>query len=569
MKRAFLFSIIFILLFTIFLLYSVFYLNITQMNELNLAETRNITKVDYVIDDIRSDLLGYLQLSVSIGSNSTNTIINVADTLPSPYTNPTTELSNYRSFINGTYANQTNLINSSNISVISLNTTAFESAPMLQFVNSNSSLNLNYSYTNLNKNELIVNGSSSITNYSITILLNSSCLNSNCSNATWAGGPPNVDSTTAALWHFDEGSGNYAYDSSGNGNTGNLSTSPVPAWVAGKFNTGMNFTGMCTVAASDSPSLDINDSLTVEMWFNAYQIGSGSLLLDKGASNSPGDDNYAIWISMDSKIYASIGNGTTYQNIISTNPVQTKIWYHVAFTANGTTSSNGVLKLYVNGVLDNSTPQTMSPISNSNSLYMGSWRTSGGYYYLGIIDEVAVYSRAKSASEIAADANLFHWDWSPIAMNNNLSAAWRFEEGSGNSSYDSSGNVNTLSFTATSSVVLLPSSVNKAYSINSTFSDNPMFAATEVNYSNVNANDAIYETSTASYSNTFTLGCQASGTCSCEGPSYVCYSLDACVNYGGCTATCPSAGSASTGSTCSISATGCSGSCIPGPGCSD
>ncbi len=558
MKKAFLFSVIFILLFTVLLIFSVFYINMLQMNELNLAQARNITKVAYAMDDVRSDMLDYLQLSVNISSNSTNTILSISDVLPSPYGNPTNELSNYKSFINGTYANQTNLINSSNISVISLNTTAFESAPMLQFVNSNSSLNLNYSYTNLSKNELIVNGLSLLTNYSISITLNSSCLNSNCSNATWAGGPPNVDSATAGLWHFDEGSGTTVADSSGNGNTATFFG--TPQWTTGRFGTGLQIAGYGSysgVNISDSTSLDITGNLTVELWFNKpVVISISEYLLQKG-TNSDSTTNYEIWRNMtDNKIYGTISNGSIYQSVSSITVVQPNTWYHVAFTENGTN-----LTLYINGVLENSTSQTILPASNAYSLNIGGRTPNNPSNFNGTIDEVAIYSRAKSASEIAADANLFHWDWSPIAMNNNLSAAWHFDEGSGNITYDSSGNGNTGGFTGTQTAVLLPSGTNKAYAINSTSTDNPFIATTEVNYSNVNASDGTSETVNASYTNTWGGSCQASGSCSCRGGSSQCADPVLCQDITGCSATCPSAVNASATSTCAAAGYDCAQIC--------
>ncbi len=556
MKKAFLFSVIFVLLFTVLLIFSVFYINMLQMNELNLAQARNITKVAYAMDDVRSDMLDYLQLSVNISSNSTNTILSISDVLPSPYGNPANELSNYRSFINGTYANQTNLINSSNISVISLNTTAFESAPSIQFINSNSSLNLNYSYTNLSKNELIVNGSTLLTNYSISITLNSSCLNSNCSNATWAGGPPNVDSSTLGLWHFDEGSGSYAYDSSGNGNT---CTFAANTWTTGRFGGGASPVFGQSFYVSDSSSLDRVGSHTIELWFKITTFGITYYLVSKDTIGGVTTTDYSISIdSSTNKIRGTVANGTSSAFVLSTNPVQANTWYHVAFVVNGTN-----LTLYTNGVLDNITSETVTPLPNSNKLYLGS-PYGGGLPFPGTIDELAIYSRAKSADEIAADANLFHWDWSPIAMTNNLSAAWHFDEGSGNLTYDSSANNNTGGFTGTQIAVLLPSSVNKAYGINSTSTDNPFIATTELNYSNVNASDGISETVNASYTNTWGSSCQASGSCSCAGDSGDCFAPGVCENIAGCIASCSSAVNASVSNTCAAAGSDCALSCPEG-----
>ena len=63
MRRAFLFSVIFVLLFTVFLLLSAFYLNILQSSEIDIAQAGNITRVVYTRDDIATDILDYLQLA--------------------------------------------------------------------------------------------------------------------------------------------------------------------------------------------------------------------------------------------------------------------------------------------------------------------------------------------------------------------------------------------------------------------------------------------------------------------------------------------------------------------------
>jgi len=558
MKRAFLFSVIFILLFTIFLLLSVFYLNILQMNELNLAETRNITRLVYTEDDITTDLLDYLELSVNVESNSTHTILNISDSLISPYANPVSMLNEYKSFINGTYSNQTNLLDpSTNLSIISLNTTGFENSPSLQFINSNSSLNLRYGYNNLSKNELIINGSSLLRDYSLTMVLNNTCLNNNCTNATLAGGTPIIDSSTVGMWHFDEGSGTTVADSSGNNNTGSLYN--TPAWVGGRFNSSLQFTTdeQDHIIVNDSSSLDINGSLTVEMWFKpALLMMSNEWLLHKGNTTDATASNYEIWIDAPYHLRGRIGNSTDSQDVTSSIVIQPDTWYHMAFTADGTN-----LSLYINGILDNFTAQNFTPVPNDQQLIIGGRGLMASFHFNGTIDEVAIYSRAKSADEIAADANLFHWDWGTIAINSNISAAWHFDEGSGNTTYDSSGNGNIMVFNATQTATLSPSSTHKAYSVNSTSADDPFLATTEMNYSKITVSDDVRDNSSASYSNTFTRNCQA-GTCSCKGSSSYCWSQSLCINSTGCTASCPSTGNATnTSYSCSLWITGCVQGC--------
>ncbi|NYZ79113.1 LamG domain-containing protein, partial [Candidatus Micrarchaeota archaeon] len=322
MKKAFLFSVIFILLFTVLLIFSVFYINMLQMNELNLAQARNITKVAYAMDDVRSDMLDYLQLSVNISSNSTNTILSISDVLPSPYTNPSSALSDYKSFISGTYSTQANLL-----------------SPL----------------------------------------------------------------SSSASWHFDEGSGTAAYDGSGNRNTLTLSGA---TWnSSGKAGYALSFDGSTAYSeASDSSSVDVNN-FTIEAWVISHSStqtsgGGCAKVIAKNKTTGVCGSTYPYDIQDDcttNRIMAYIYTSSIYS---ITGPVWSTFlgWTHVAMTYNGSK-----LSLYINGTLYNSTDASGTLCTNTMSLLIGG-RTA--QFFKGTIDEVAIYPRAKSASEIAADALL-------------------------------------------------------------------------------------------------------------------------------------------------------------------
>jgi hypothetical protein len=70
------------------------------------------------------------------------------------------------------------------------------------------------------------------------------------------------------IWHFDEGSGATAYDSSGNGNHGIVHD---PNWTTNAVNnTGLSFDGVNDyVEVPASFSLDISDAITVETWMKS------------------------------------------------------------------------------------------------------------------------------------------------------------------------------------------------------------------------------------------------------------------------------------------------------------
>ena len=85
----------------------------------------------------------------------------------------------------------------------------------------------------------------------------------------------------------------------------------------------------------------------------------------------------------------------------STTVRSLSVWYHVAGVYN---SAAGTLNLYVNGVLDNGVLIGTIPTSQLNSpVNVNIGRRFAGYYFSGVIDELRIYNRALSQTEIQAD----------------------------------------------------------------------------------------------------------------------------------------------------------------------
>ena len=71
---------------------------------------------------------------------------------------------------------------------------------------------------------------------------------------------------TVGYWHFDEGSGTIAYDSSGQGNNGTIYGA---TWTSGKVGGALEFDGKDDyVEVPDNPSLDTgsDEDVTIEVW---------------------------------------------------------------------------------------------------------------------------------------------------------------------------------------------------------------------------------------------------------------------------------------------------------------
>lgn len=245
-------------------------------------------------------------------------------------------------------------------------------------------------------------------------------------------------------WKMDEASGNIT-DDSGNGYTGTVTGSPTYS-VPAKDGTGIRFT-------ADSQNfnmgnvLGMTDSFTVAMWLNSDNIG--------GANNDMFDkaNNYGVQFlpSGDLSCWLYSG-GSFYEHGYSA--LSTGVWYHVACVFDNAANT---MKIYVNGAQVYSGTETHTPAASSYDFTIGmaSW---DGEYYRGVLDDVRVYDRALSATDIAAlYAGLSgRFCTSPIgaegAMMFNGAATgptsglvghWKFDESAGTSAADDTGAGNT------------------------------------------------------------------------------------------------------------------------------
>lgn len=152
------------------------------------------------------------------------------------------------------------------------------------------------------------------------------------------------------------------------------------------------FDGINTfILVSDDPSLRLN-TFTISAWVNPDAIVGGNRILEKGNSNS-------YWLDINPYARAIIGffDGI-YHDLLSTVTIASGSWYFIAGTYDG-----GFLKIYINGVLNNSMAITSVLYQNNEPLIIG-WKYNGivADHFSGLIDEVRIYNRALSEAEIQA-----------------------------------------------------------------------------------------------------------------------------------------------------------------------
>jgi glucose/arabinose dehydrogenase len=201
------------------------------------------------------------------------------------------------------------------------------------------------------------------------------------------GGPPGL----VAAYGFNEGSGTTTADASGHGLTGTITGA---TWTAGKYGSGLSFDGIndhaSVVPATGLPPA--NAAQTVSVWYfvTANPTGTQQLVVLQNLAGS------AVQLEFrDGLVGAGKWGGAA---LVRVPPPAPNAWHHLAYTFDGTTH-----RLYLDGALRGSStaaPQTGTP----DRLYIGTY-SDLLERFAGRIDEVRVYNRTLTASEIQTDMN--------------------------------------------------------------------------------------------------------------------------------------------------------------------
>lgn len=191
------------------------------------------------------------------------------------------------------------------------------------------------------------------------------------------------------------------YDRSGNSNNGYYYAGATSsAKKIGKMGQALNFSGSQSIEVSDHATLDINGNGTIAAWIKRSQTGTWDAVLAKGDTDVDADNNYNLEISNTDGVTCTIGNGAGGATILHSGGSVDTNWHHVACVWNGST-----IRTYLDGVELGFDTQTVTPAGNAAFLGIGEWGV-GGDFMDGLLDDVRLYNRALTPSEIKQLYNL-------------------------------------------------------------------------------------------------------------------------------------------------------------------
>ena len=203
-------------------------------------------------------------------------------------------------------------------------------------------------------------------------------------------------------WKLDKGDGNTAYDSSGF----NHGTIEGATWTSGKFDGALSFDGVDDYVGVNNPD-NLNFGSSIDFTFAAWIKAETSQRKHPaiiGRRNPGNAHGYIFFLHSYGKLAVQLNDGI-HSNYISTGPdLSDDTWHHVAATGD----RDGYLIFYIDGVqAGQNNISGKGNIDSTANLYIG-WeeRHATLTYFNGIIDEVRIYSRVLSESEIRKLAGL-------------------------------------------------------------------------------------------------------------------------------------------------------------------
>lgn len=180
-------------------------------------------------------------------------------------------------------------------------------------------------------------------------------------------------------------------------------------------------------------------SLTVSFWVRTYAYSSSKYLVTKKQGLGATTAGYSVYSISGSNMLFLISDGTTRAYVGSSN-VTIGEWTHICCVID---RSNDKMRLYINSVLEDDT-ESDGPVSS-----IGSLSNSAPFNIIGHSDgssltgqaeifDARIYDKALTAAEIQHVYTFGESGTDPTT--DNLLGQWHYDEESGDTAFDSSGN---------------------------------------------------------------------------------------------------------------------------------
>lgn len=203
-----------------------------------------------------------------------------------------------------------------------------------------------------------------------------------------------------AYWKFDESSGDAA-DSAGS-NTGTITG---VTYAAGKLNNSAVFDGSASINCGRMQSLEGASALTIAGWWKQTTIDVSQAFFVKDDLGGATSANFGMFSYTNGFLYLEPSASTNRGYIDYSAYMSAGTWTHIAFVFNGAgTDNSGRLKVYFNGIERTLTyaGTIEATAGNDTGNFILGMRGSGSFKFSGSMDDIGVWTRALTGTEISS-----------------------------------------------------------------------------------------------------------------------------------------------------------------------
>lgn len=198
--------------------------------------------------------------------------------------------------------------------------------------------------------------------------------------------------TIVGAWLFDDNAGNDAADSSNNEFDGEINGAK---WDDGVFGSALSFDGDDWVSIANDPALQIGGEFTMMAYFNAENIEEHRQLISKS-------NEYLLRIDRageGNRMSAFVRVNGGWEPRASSHIPELDTWIHFAAVYRADPAGDEQsLMVYVDGALQGGSDRPGNTAPTENPVEIGRW--GNGSYFIGLIDEVAIFNAALSEEQI-------------------------------------------------------------------------------------------------------------------------------------------------------------------------
>ena len=199
-------------------------------------------------------------------------------------------------------------------------------------------------------------------------------------------------------WKLDDATGSVATDAAG---TNNGTLQNAPAWTDGIDEGALEFDGANDYVSFGSPYDLTGDEYSVAVWFKATASGTRDLV----ALTDTTTGNHGVLLEQRSDgtlryLHRSPSGNTGGTNVYSTQAYNDGVWHHAAIVKDATH-----IRLYVDGMEAGAAAASVN-LAETTDLVLGRLGENfSARYFQGSLDDVRIYDRGLSATDVTVLAN--------------------------------------------------------------------------------------------------------------------------------------------------------------------